>query len=113
MESIFNFSTLCFYAFVLFLFTQLRHIKYYNGASKRFYISLVWFNTACYIVSIVYLVMYGISTKWWCPFVIIAIGTIPGGFLQGILSKIIPEYVLSILGFITLPVLGFLMYYLM
>jgi len=50
---------------------------------------------------------------WWSPFVILAISAIGGGIVQGLISKIIPEFILSILGFIAIPVLGFLMFYTM
>jgi hypothetical protein len=114
MSLIFNASTVCFYLFGVFLFTQQRHINNFRGASQVFYTVLVWNCFAAFIAAIAYLIFYGVHlSSWWAPFAILLIDTLLGASLQAFVSRIIPEWILSILGFFCMPILGFLMFYLL
>jgi len=111
MDTIFSTSAICFYLFAIFIFTQQRHLRNFKGASQTFHTLLTFFCFLGCLAGLVYLIFYGVRTMWWSPFVILAISAIGGGIVQGLISKIIPEFILSILGFIAIPVLGFLMFY--
>jgi len=111
MSILFAVPVLYYYVLTVFVFTQQRHIKNFQGTSRAAESALLCTVALGSLAKLVFLVLYGIRVKWWAPFAIAGIDLAAGGLLQLLVSMIIPEWILSLLGFIGIPVLGFLMFY--
>jgi hypothetical protein len=108
MTTIFSVPAIYFYAMTLFVFSQWRHMKY---SSEKAHILLMNMVGLGMLAGIVFLILYAIKTIWWSPFALYGILMLLCGIVQWLICLVIPEWVLSLLGFIAIPVFGFLMFY--
>lgn len=113
MGLIFSASCWCFYGALLFLFIQQYHISTFAGAGRDLIVIEQAIFTAGGIAVLVYLIYCGITAKWWLPFIALGAGSIGVSIVRAILNLIIPEWITSIVGWIAVPVLCFLMFYLL
>ena len=92
------------------VFYQQRHAKTFQGASVAFGALLSIFGFVGMLVEFAYLGYYAWNISWWAAIVVLIIGVLSGGLIGGVLERFLGSLVLSLAGFITLPVCGYLMF---
>ena len=109
MEQLNIYSILFYCLFSFFAFYQQKHADSFRGNSQTFYLALSIFAILSLITGIIYLIYYGYKIAWWAPFIIFIIGILSKIILFKI-EKITGGLIISLLGFIALPVFGYLMF---
>lgn len=96
--------TLVFIAY-LFLLSMKSHYDNFRGASFIFRSILGIITTLGSISLVVFLIALGYYFKWWSPIALFVLMYFLGGKLSGIISVFIPDYVLSFIGILVIPIL--------
>lgn len=106
----FDFLNVLYYClFGIFVYYQQLHLKSFMGSSHVFQFILSISVFVGFITGLVFLVIYGIKVVWWAPFILLFLSiffTIIGVFIE----KLVGKYTLSLLGFIVIPILAYLMF---
>jgi hypothetical protein len=106
----FNLLNILYYSFFgIFVYYQQLHVRNFMGSSKIFEFLLSIFVFAGMITALVFLVIYGIKVVWWAPFVLLSI-SILFTFIGVIIERIIGKFTMSLIGFVALPILAYLMF---
>lgn len=110
MPDFINSSTITFFIFGIFLFLQMRHIRYFNGSSGQLHAIITLFVWAATLTGIIYLILLFRKTD-------IAFTACTFGFQLGLsfagyllLPKIMRTYVWSLFGLIIVPICAVLMF---
>lgn len=106
-----NTQSLIFYTiFSVFHYYQVRHAKYFMGSSEKFLMFLSIFAGVGTIFDYSALIFIGYKSVWYVP-IIMWISSIVLSSPVYVIETKIPnlQFLLSILGFIAVPVFGFLM----
>jgi hypothetical protein len=100
---------MCFAAFSVFSYFQQRHFRNFRGASPIFEFVLGVSATLSMVVSLCFLIYYGIRVGWWTPFVLVGLDLLifPLGV---VVARFVTPFGMSLLGFIAWPVLAYLMF---
>ena len=109
MEKINALSILFYCLFSFFAFYQQHHASNFRESSQVFLLVLNIFAILGFIVGLAYLVYYGYKVAWWTPVIIFIIGISSKFFLFKI-ERFVSGFILSMLGFIALPIFGYLMF---
>lgn len=117
-----NFSILNFISYfilTIFFIYQLRHFERFMGASKTFHWLLFCYNTSFPIITIIYLIYYGINTTWWAPIIIFILNMILTNLFSTLINlnllmlntKFLPKITtISVLGIIIYPLAAIIMF---
>lgn len=103
-------SLICYTIFSVFHYYQVRHAKYFMGSSEKFLMFLSAFAGIGTIFDYSALIFIGYKSVWYVP-IIMWVASFVLSFPIFIIESRIANlrFLLSILGFIAVPISGFLM----
>lgn len=105
----FSKSVFFYCIFMTFVFYQQLHFTRFEGSSKVFEGLLSVSVLICMITGLYFNVLYFSNVTWWAPIVLFILNFLsagPGMLLERVLGK----YILSVLGFVFLPVSAYFMF---
>jgi hypothetical protein len=109
MENFETWNVLYYVLFLTFINYQQKHYQNFRGHSVVGEFILGLYAYGGMIVALTFLVYYGFTVEWWAPFVLFLMGII-GMSIMVLVQQIIGLEILSILGFIIVPITGYLMF---
>lgn len=102
-------SVAAYLGFSLFLYYQRLHLRDFRGGSAKAASALAMSTTIATLVGIGYLLASAWYVAWWMPLFLIALGIITVPLVGAILERAVGQFVISMAGFVGLPVCGVLM----
>lgn len=94
--------------FAYFAYYQKLHFRDFHGRSQNFRAFLMLFTFASSLFGMGFMIYYAFTVKWWAPVVLFCVGLVTFAPLMAI-ERLMPPWILSLLGFIFVPVCGVLM----
>ena len=109
MENFETWNVLYYVLFWTFINYQQKHYQNFRGHSVVGEFILGIYAYGGMIVALTFMVYYGFTVVWWAPFVLFLMGII-GMSIMVVVKQLIGLEILSILGFIIVPITGYLMF---